>query len=132
MTPLPEKGTYHAHPFLPPIVGLLKHIYRFRYFLCHTSPVASVVQLVTSKPSDVGTRVRISVFQPQRTVFTEHTFAVGNRRCGAHARCSRRNNPCQDVSLHGKSCSAGAPNALCPQPETCRTHLFVKLTMLHR
>ena len=32
-----------------------KHIYRLRYFLCHTSPVAPVVQLVTSKPSDVGT-----------------------------------------------------------------------------
>ena len=32
-----------------------KHIYRFRYFLCHTSPVAPVVQLVTSKPSGVGT-----------------------------------------------------------------------------
>ena len=60
-------------------------------------------------------------FQPKRTIFTEHTFAVENRRCGAHVRCSGRNNPCQDVSPHGKSGSAGAPNALCPQPETCRT-----------
>ena len=32
-----------------------KHIYRFRHFLCHTSPVTPVVQLVTSKQSDVGT-----------------------------------------------------------------------------
>ena len=32
-----------------------KHIYRLRYFLCHTSPVTPVVQLVTSKPSDDGT-----------------------------------------------------------------------------
>ena len=32
-----------------------KHIYRLRYFLCHTSPVTPVVQLVTSKLSDVGT-----------------------------------------------------------------------------
>ena len=45
-----------------------------------------------------------------------------NIRYGAHARCSRRNNPCQDVSLHGKSGSVGAPNALCPQPEACPTH----------
>ena len=58
------------------------------------------------------------------TVSTEHTFAVGNRRCGAHARLSRRDNPCQDVSLHSKSGSAGAPNALCPQPEACPTHFF--------
>ena len=49
---------------------------------------------------------------------------MGNRRCGAHARCSRRNNPCQDVSLHSKRGSAGAPNALCPQPEACATHFF--------
>ena len=35
-------------------------------------------------------------------------------------------NPCQDVSLHGKSCSAGAPNAFCPQPEACPTHFFCK------
>ena len=33
-------------------------------------------------------------------------------------------NLCQDVSLHGKSCSAGAPNAFCPQPEACPTHFF--------
>ena len=51
---------------------------------------------------------------------------------GAHTRCSRRNNPCQDVSLHSKSNSAGAPNALCPQPEACPTHFFVKPTMLYR
>ena len=36
-----------------------------------------------------------------------YTFAVRNRRCGAHARCSRRNSPCQDVSLHSKRGSAG-------------------------
>ena len=49
---------------------------------------------------------------------------MGNRRCWAHARCSLRNYPCQDVSLHGKSGSAGASNALCPQPEACPTHCF--------
>ena len=49
---------------------------------------------------------------------------MGNRRCGAHARYFRRNNPCQDVSLHGKSCSAGAPNALYPQPEARPRHFF--------
>ena len=45
-------------------------------------------------------------------------------RYGAHARYSRLNNPCQDVSLHGKNGSAGAPNALCPQPEACPTHFL--------
>ena len=73
----------------------------------------------------------------QRKIPTEvnslhRAYAVGNRRCGAHTRCSRRNNPCQDASIHGKSGSAGAPNVLCPQPEASPTHFFVKLTMLYR
>ena len=63
-------------------------------------------------------RPRSGKFQPRRTVFTEHTFAVGKRRYGVRARCPRRNNPCQNVYLHGKSGSVGAPNPLCPQPET--------------
>ena len=68
---------------------------------------------------------RLRKTQPcSRTVFTEHTFGVANRRCGAHARCPRRNNPCQNVSLHGKSGSGGAPNSLCPQPETRPTHFL--------
>ena len=41
----------------------------------------------------------------------EQAFAVGNRRCKAHARCPRPNNPCQDVSLHSKSGSTGTPFA---------------------
>ena len=49
---------------------------------------------------------------------------MGNRTCGAHARCFRRNKPCQNVSLHSKRGSAGAPNALCPQPEARPTHFF--------
>ena len=60
--------------------------------------------------------------QPKRMVFTEHTIAVRNRRCGTHARCLRRNNPCQNVSLHDKNGSAGEPNALRPQPEAHATH----------
>ena len=63
-------------------------------------------------------------FHQKRTVPSEHTFAVGNRRCGSHARCPGRNNPCQDVSLHGKSGSTGAPNSLCTQPETCLTNFL--------
>ena len=35
------------------------------------------------------------------------------------------------MSLRGKSDSTVAPNALCPQPEACTTHCFVKLTMLY-
>ena len=49
-----------------------KHIYRVRYHLCHTSPVAPVVQLVTSKPSDVGTLVRISVSSHELGFFLTH------------------------------------------------------------
>ena len=49
---------------------------------------------------------------------------MGNKICGAHARCSRRNNLCQDVALHGKSGSIGAPNVLCPQLEACPTHFL--------
>ena len=51
-------------------------------------------------------------------------FCRGNRRCVTHAGCSRRNNPCQDVSLHGKSGSTGVPNVLCQQPEACPTHFL--------
>ena len=58
-------------------------------------------------------------FQPKRTVFTEQTFGVGNKRCGPHVRRPRRNNPCQDASLYGKKFSTGAPNALCPHPKAC-------------
>ena len=36
------------------------------------------------------------------------------------------------MSLREKSGSAGAPNALCPHPESCATHCFVKLTILYR
>ena len=49
------------------------------------------------------------------------------RRYGAHTRCSRRKNPCQNVSLHGKRGPVGASNAHCPQPEACPTHCLSSL-----
>ena len=53
-----------------------------------------------------------------------HTHTHTHRKYEAHARCSRRNNPCQDVSLHGTSGSTGAPNVLCPLPKACTTHFL--------
>ena len=65
---------------------------------------------------------------------------MGNRRCGAHARCSRRNNPCPDGSLHGKNGSiifCQAHNALQVAPaggpynEALVTNLERAIKLLH-
>ena len=48
---------------------------------------------------------------------------TGNRKRSAHARCSRTNNPCQDVSLHNSG-STGAPNVLRSHREACPTHFM--------
>ena len=61
---------------------------------------------------------------PTKANSLQQNFAVGNGRCGAHARCFRWNNPCEDVPFHGKSGSTGAPNALCPQSAACTTHFL--------
>ena len=54
----------------------------------------------------------------------EQATAVRSRRLGAHARCPKRSNLCDDVSLHDKRGSTGAPNLPGLQPGT-RTMRFL-------
>ena len=81
--------------------------------------VASPLRETQTRPRPLQRNILTKVNSLHRA-----SFAVGNRRCGAHARCSRRNNPCQDASLHSKNDSPGAPNALCLQPEACPKHFL--------